>query len=321
MSKTDILNTLNTTKPEFRNEFDAVVAVLHLSMKELGFRCIGLAESTSNSNVDESQSLPTGWNQSNDAFCFVYKHPQSSLTFIVKSLVLGDKLLVHGVAKEDNRICSLELSVKDYINEKTLNNYDTLYKDIDKLIALYKINIIAKFLPDLCKPGYEATTREEANTTSSAARAPPAQRAEPPSQRYPPPVYDPLRIPGTGNRPMGGFGAYPSLGVGYGDLNPPFPGMGGVPPGARGNLFGPDHPSFGPRVNDPYARDHGFPFGGGPGGPGAPGAPPRGTVPGARFDPIGPPAPSNPARRNNNFGDELPPPGFDNNNSYDNMYL
>lgn len=53
--------------------------------------------------------LPTSWNQHGDAYCFVYKHSQSSMTFVVKSLVMNDRLLVHGVAKEDDKICSLEL--------------------------------------------------------------------------------------------------------------------------------------------------------------------------------------------------------------------
>jgi len=84
----------------------------------------------------------------------------------------------------------------------------------------------------------------------------------------------------------------------------------GVLPGAQGNLIGPNHPSFGARVRDPY--DPTSPFGGVR-------MPPRGVLPGARYDPLGPPPPSNsfiPPRRNNtDFGDELPPPGFDN------MYL
>ncbi len=47
--------------------------------------------------------------------------------------------------------------VKEIANEKALNNYDALYKDMQKLTSLLKINIISKLLPHLNKPGYEDT--------------------------------------------------------------------------------------------------------------------------------------------------------------------
>lgn len=306
-----ILQSLTESKPQLRNEFDAVVAVLHLTMRELGFRCTGLTEKSqsNNNNAYDDKALPDGWNESHDSYSFQYKHTQSSLNFLVKCLVMNDKLLIHGASKEDNKVFSLEISVKDYVNTNSLSNYDGLYKQLDKLTALFKINITSKLLPDLNKAGYENAATETPSTNTSTTRDPPPRRPvddrpdRPFDPFWRPPENDPLRVPGTGNRP----GHFPGFGVGYGDLHPPFPGM-GVPPGARGNLVGPDHPSFGPRFGDPYG-----------GGPGLPGAfPPRGFVPGARFDPVGPFPPRNPMGPpgNNGFGDELPPPGFN-----DNMYL
>jgi len=295
----DIVQTLNTNKPSMRNGFDAMVAALHLTMRQSGFRCIGLTENGSNnSNVDDQTPLPDGWNQSFDSYSFQYKHTQSSMTFFVKYLIMNNKLLVHGIAKEDNKICSLELSLNDYVNEDSLSDYNALYKDLDKLIALFKINIISKLLPDLNKAGYEATAEQD---TPTSTRTPQREQVHPYDFERPQ-VHDPLRIPGTGGHYPSHF---PSFGVGYNDLHPPFPGVGA--PSGQGNLMGPNHPMFGPRANDPYAVNPNIPFG----GTGLP----RGRVPGARFDPVGPPPPLNPARNNNNFGDELPPPGFDN------MYL
>jgi len=306
-----VIQTLTEVKPQLRNEFDAAVVALHLTMRELGFRTTGLAElSTNNNNDIDTKPIPYGWNQSADSYSFQYKHTQSSMTFLVKYLVMNDKLLIHGIAKEDNKICSLEVSAKEYVNEKSLTTYESLYKQLDKLIALFKINITSKLLPDLNKAGYEATTTENPSSTNNTRVPPPdplERHAQPPYNR-PQPAYDPLRIPGTGNRPQ-----FPSLGVGYGDLYPPLPGMGGpgMVPGGQGNLVGPNHPVFGPRVGDPYNTiDPSFPNM----GPRFP----RGTLPGARYDPVGPPPPLNPSfnpRNHQNFGDELPPPG------YDNMYL
>jgi len=315
-----IVQTLNECKPHFRNEFDALVGAAHLAMRELGFRCTGLAEQpSSNSNETyDSKPLPEGWNQSADSYSFQYKHTQSSLSFLVKFLVLNDKLLIHAVAKEDNKIASLEISVKDYVNEKSLSNYNEVYKQLDKFLALFKINISSKILPGLNKEGYEAATTETTTTANPNTQREIPPRRDPLEHNFPPHhqpyINDPLRIPGTGNRPLGNF---PRFGVGYDDLTPPLPGF-GVPFGGGGNLMGPNHPGFGPRVNDPYGAFDPF-------APQGPANPPRGRVPGARYDPVGPPQPLNPPRSNINnnnnqgFGDELPPPGFD--NGYGNMFL
>lgn len=49
-SEDTIIKNLSASKPQFRSEFDAIAAVLHLAMKEAGFRCIGLSETISNNN-------------------------------------------------------------------------------------------------------------------------------------------------------------------------------------------------------------------------------------------------------------------------------
>jgi len=304
-----VIQTLKDTKPALLNEFDAIVVVLHCVMRELGFRCVGLSESKPESNNNAEAPIPEGWNASSgDSYSFRYKHNQSSMTFILKVLVMNDKLLVHGLAKEDNKIQTLELSVKDFIKEKAgLETYENLYNNLDNLIALFKINVTSKLLPMLNKPGYEAG---DTNTTRNTTNPENQQRREEPRYdpyRDPLLVHDPLRIPGTGRGPIpvpGGFG------VGYADrFGPSFPGLGPIDPGAMGNLVGPNHPGFGGRFNGP---DPNY----GLGGPRLP----RGAVPpGARFEPFGPPPPGalNPNFRNQ-FGpdnDDLPPPG------YDNMYL
>jgi len=287
-----ILQKISTVIPQFRNDFDALVVVLHLAMREIGFRCAGLSESSvSNSNADFDQKLlPDCWNQTSDSYSFEYKHIQSSMTFVVKYLVMNTKLLVHGITKEDNKICSLELSVRDYVNGYSLSNHYAMYKDLDKLIALFKINITSKLLPGLNKAGCEAGTTD---VDTTARPAPRRERVDP---------YEFPRAHNTEPLHITGTGIFPSVGVGYNDLHPPFTRIG--VPGTQGNIMGPSHPLFGPRVNDPYAANPNFPYG-------SIGLP-RGRVPGARFDPVGPPAnPFNPPG-SSNFGDELPPPGFDN---------
>ena len=46
-----VLNTIKEKKPALRNEFDAVVAVLHCVMRELGFICTSLDETISSDGM------------------------------------------------------------------------------------------------------------------------------------------------------------------------------------------------------------------------------------------------------------------------------
>jgi hypothetical protein len=310
-----VQQTVKDKQPTLRNEFDAVVAVLHCTMREMGFICTGHEEKASSDDEFDKQVFAEGWNKSNDSYSFQYKHTQSTMTFIVKYLLMNDKLLVHGLSKEDNKVFSLELSVKEYVTEKIpLGNVDALYKDLDKLISLFKIHITSKLIPNLNKPGYEAShpahqTQNQTQTQSQTQQQQQPRRDDPPhhhpSYPYDRQGYDPLRVPGSGRGP--------AFGLGYGDLGYPAPMPGfGIPGGEMGgNLIGPGHPGFGLRL-DPYHSD---PF-----GIGGPRLPPGAVPPGARFDPFGPPARPNMPRFPNQqqFGpdnDELPPPG------YDNMYL
>jgi len=293
----DVIKLIQENKPPIRNQFDALTLVLHLITKELfGFRCIGITDQLDSTANDKL--VPDGWNKSSDAYSFYYKHPKSSMTFILKNLTMGEKLLVNGLAVEDNRVYTLELNVNDYIKKGVANDdFQNIFMNMEAL-NVFKREIINKLLP---------MTEEEAPENRPVV-VPPSGRG-PPQQPYSP-SYDPLRVtpPRQPRIPVSplyepGFPSYaPPFGVGDRDLDPLGPGIPSFP-GQGGNLIGPNHPGFGP-VTDPYATG---PF---PGrGRGRGGAPP-GHPPGARFDPFGPPG----------FGfepdnDELPPPG------YNNMYL
>lgn len=86
-----VLETIKEKKPNLRNQFDAVVAVLHCSMREMGFICTGLEEkacdngNNNNFNHDiayhasyskltkdiddfDKQVFSEGWNKSNDTY-------------------------------------------------------------------------------------------------------------------------------------------------------------------------------------------------------------------------------------------------------------
>jgi len=222
------------------------------------------------------------------------------MTFVLKILLLGDKLLVHAIAEEDKNIRSIELNVNDFVKPKvSYDDFDNLYKNLDQLLSTFKEGIVSKLFP------------------MSTSEAPESVRAAPTTTNT---VNDPLRVPGSGNRgtptapyPYSAdpyidedYGTTPPgwFGVGSQDLNPfssPFAPPFGSP--ASGTQIGPNHPGFGPGVRNPYTQ----PF---PGrGRGRAWIPPP---PGARFDPFGPPGFPGSGNPDN---DEPPPPG------YGNMYL
>jgi len=295
----DFIKHLKENKPKFRQSFDALSILLHAIMKEMGFRFVGCRES--NDETISGQFVTPDWNKSNDSFCFRYKHPQSSMTFVIKSLVLGDKLLVHGIAEEDKNIRSIELNVNDFVNSKVAyEDFDNLYKNVEQLLSTYKENIVSKLFPMSISEAPQTVRETPTSTTRS-------------------PDNDPLRIPGTGNQRVPPnpypYAADPYFDEGYGttapgwfgigsqDLNP-FPSPYGTPFGGpgSGSQIGPHHPGFGPGVRNPYAQP---PLARGRGRGFAPPPPP-----GARFDPYGPPGFPGSGNPDN---DDLPPPG--------NMYL
>jgi len=281
-----ILQKLSQNKPNIRNSYDAIAIVLHCFMKE-SFLCVGCGDNDDES--EKSMFVPSNWASSDDSYTFRYKYKnpvRNNKTFLLKIVVLGDKLLVHGLILEDQSInLTLEINVKDFVNTKeSFSNFPKLYKNLDNLLMLFQLNIVNEILPQ----------KEVPNRYDN---------------------FDPLRIP-TRPSPLmepSRIGSYPQnpFGIGSNDLfpdfgNPLFQGGRGDPlfQGGGGNLIGPTHPGFGPSINDPFGQ---YPRG----------RPPQGYPRGARFDPYGPSIPGNtfPTPNPNPDPNEPPPPGFEN------MYL
>lgn len=305
-----VTDFLNEYKPIIRNEFDGAILAILFTMKRLGFRCTSCSEQQISPNVTDP--IPNGWNQSFDSYSFSFRHPRSGMTFIVKALTLGEKLLIHALTLEDNKTKSIEINASEFVNKEKLTDYSNLYKDSQHLIALFRINVIDHLLPST-KEGYQPG---HISTSTSSQQSPSRNQREPDNDYDF--DYDPLRVPNTGNRrpqrsplqegpPLYPQPFIPPFGMGGNDLYPTGPGFGPqpfIPPNSGGGLMGPNHPGFG---NDPYHNPQFIP-------------PRRGRGPyppshpqGARFDPFGPP-------NVNPYGepdsDDLPPP-----NSYGNMYL
>jgi hypothetical protein len=303
----------NKLKPKIKNQYDALFILLHAIMESAGFKLVALGDSDV---LIENKELPEEWNQNADAWAFRYRHGKSSFTFHLKALRLGSQLLVHAIAVEQNEILNLNLETGEYVNTYApLEDYDQLFKNVDKLIEIFDKAVLRKLMP----------TTADIREAAEAARNLQQQNQQQQQQQQSQPDRDILRVPrpdtgGSGlrvPRPQGSYpqGNYPPFGIGGDDLYPgPGGGFGYIPgvpggdpfhqPGYGGSQIGPNHPGFG--IRDPFAPPNaGGGFGGFPGVR----PPPRG----ARFDPFGPPG-----TRPNPDNDHFPPPGGD---FSDDMYM
>jgi proteasome inhibitor subunit 1 (PI31) len=78
----------------------ALAALLHTAMVIVGFRLIGVDDS-SVPRQDLNNVLPEEWSQHGPGnFTFRYKHEQSSLEFVVKVGKLGSRTVVNAIAVE-----------------------------------------------------------------------------------------------------------------------------------------------------------------------------------------------------------------------------
>lgn len=77
---------------------DAIATLLHVALIALSFRLIGVDESTQSSMMPNNV-LPDDWNKHGPGYyCFMYKHDQSSLDFVIKLTKLGQRTVINAIA-------------------------------------------------------------------------------------------------------------------------------------------------------------------------------------------------------------------------------
>lgn len=283
---------------------ELVVIFMHANLLKENFRCVGMTEEPVEFEIGEGdQYSPKNWNEKPDVYVFRYKHIQSSLTFVLKCIPLGDNLIVRGIAVEDDKVVEgFEIRIHEFIDKKDVSkltdasspkDVEESFRNIDKLQDLIIFNISRKLVPNAGDSG--PTSSESSSSGAVGVGAPPRLPTYPQQPPFIPFMpnpndddddddFDPLRI-GPPRRPNRG----PMFNVGDDDLYPwashlpppsaHFPGSGSSSSGP-GNLVGPGHPMFG---------------GVGPAGIGGAGVGrggnqplPPGVPPGARFDPFNP---------------------------------
>lgn len=303
---------------------EALAMAVHGLLVTHGFRPAEVAPSAAESEA-AAPRMPAAWGEA--GYGGRYRHARSAMTFDVRAVAVGPRLVVHATAVEDDEVLhTLELRVAEYVREgadfaaaataeggggEEEAGWAGVFLRAEDLATLVQVNVAHRLVPDAAKDGYEAAADAGTAGAASSAQSVPSRDAEarrpPPPQRPELPDDDPLRV-GPPRRPVpagGGYGGYGGMGGGMGGgigggfggddlLAPGLPGgVGGRPApgfggGMGGNLMGPRHPGFGGGIGGiGGGGGMGGPFGGGRGG----GLPP-GVPPGARFDPYGPPDPA-----------------------------
>lgn len=319
------LTWLKANAPEPSNAHETVALAIHALLLYHEFRPsqTAVTDGTNdgadgNSNETDtagetSSNLPVGWGGA--GYGGEYRHERSAMTFDIRGVRMGRRLVVHAAAGEDDsRMYTVDVRVDDFVaadgapvtdgtegTEEDSSQWHNLTR-LDDLATLVAVQIAHRLVPDGAKRGYEdgASNSNAAGTDApgtSSQRGPGNLGPAPGVGGFPPGYHpiptgpehgeDPLRIgpvrqPGPrfpGLPRMPDFGRddliHPGLDVGVG-------GRGMFGPG--GNLMGPGH--FGPNRF----------------GPGR-GRLPPGVPPGARFDPFGP-TPDRDIERPPGFEDE-----------------
>ena len=189
-------------------------------------------------NPDKPQRLPAEWNANPGGhYAFRYKHPQSSMEYLLKINRMGGKAVVLGMGLGDDKTTSFDVVVKDFVSDGNLpatlaaavDNDNTDGDDIKRKItdvyispgrlsdlgSLMRLNVIQKLIPSLQKAGYEETGQEttqrgapssSSSTTDSRTRDP-LRNDRPDDGRPPWPLQDPLAHPPRRQmpEPMPGF--------------------------------------------------------------------------------------------------------------------
>lgn len=275
---------LPTQDKTLKSPQDGLAALIHAAMDVLGFRLVGVDDSSSQTSY-EGNVLPEGWNAHGPGhYTFRYKHEQSSLEFVLKLAKLGTRFTINAIAVETDKVASLDVPSNDFTSPSFFP-HDPSAADASPLIhgfissnrvtdfmSQYQLMIVQKLIPGLRKEGYTEQA-ESATTQAGPSRQPPPARPQPVFPPQGPNEGEPLQVPPRN-----------PLEIGRSDREP-FPRNPFAPPslfpdnGGDGMFVGPNHPIFGPALGGRGGR--------GPwGGDGY--LPPMGAPPGARFDPVGP---------------------------------
>lgn len=270
-----------TIGSQLRSKNDLLVSVLHFSLIQKEYHCLGIGENFENESENGSELLPNNWNEDQENYVLRYYNIINKSKLLVKCVKVSDVLIVSALVIDgQSNGSTLTIKTNEFITDN-FNSFQRAFIDgsVDRVSQILDKEVVSKMKSPSNAKSDSSNTRKEQKERHEQEILDPL--AEPPHQPFHglPNIYGQQRFP----PPVGGA-----------DLDPFGGGMGGM-------LMDPRFPPHFGRWPNPH--------------PGLP----RGAVPpGARFDPFGPPGvfpnpnpnPRNPRNANPN-PDHLPPPDYD----------
>ncbi|KAL7786347.1 PI31 proteasome regulator N-terminal domain-containing protein [Trichoderma ceciliae] len=170
---------------DLASSYEAIALLVHAYLASLDFRLCGFDE---DKPIPECASLaprlPPKWNNGFGSLSFVYRHKQSSMTFVVRVDRMGSKVEIRGLAVGADNIHRFEYTVRDVVQAKNLPVRITLDaggnedrsdlpgklkklfvsdQAIERILHDTRVRIVQKLIPKLQKEGYVETEEAEAN--------------------------------------------------------------------------------------------------------------------------------------------------------------
>ncbi|KAG9277937.1 proteasome inhibitor PI31 subunit [Astyanax mexicanus] len=227
---------------------DAAVCFVHWEIIKSGFKCLGTGDQPRDGEK-KSELLPAAWNASKELYTLRYRSSDDKSNLLLKAITVDSTLIFNFMDSATDRVTDLTITVSDYVDENSLQTFDSVFKNTEDLVKKLKSSLL---------PAAKTEKKEK--------------RERPPAaDTRPNPDHDPLRIPSRvppTARPPNWTDPMAPFAAGGADLDP----FGGR---AGGMIVDPLRAGFPRSGFDPTG--------------GIPGVLPPGAVPpGARFDPFGP---------------------------------
>jgi hypothetical protein len=105
-----IAQMLHNLEEKPRNDADALAIAVHTCLDREGFRLLSVVEENqSKDKANDLVKIPRDWNATEDVYTFSYRHKEASGTFLFKSLLVDDTLIVHAASGGSDDVLILEL--------------------------------------------------------------------------------------------------------------------------------------------------------------------------------------------------------------------
>ncbi|CAL9222578.1 unnamed protein product, partial [Arabidopsis halleri] len=170
-----VMGVIRSVMPAFRGNKDKVAFVVHASFVVSGFILTAtgrpaFAHDALLSPTTQSLVGIEGWNEFDEEYAFVYKSPVKK--FLVKCLVMNDKLLVDAIAEDGKEFAHLQIEVGNYTDEsRDERDYDAQFKNFGKLVTDLRNVILYKLKPvSLASSEKNEEPRDYVGITSSSKK-------------------------------------------------------------------------------------------------------------------------------------------------------